>query len=158
VASGELVKHDALLANVFHLFRVLKRERLDQLREIVSQEQRMAEPAAMVTYRWLMAQASCPGVESRFGLPALYEYAAFLLNTMGGQGYLRRRTPRVAALAGFYALLILDQAIQKGINPHGVDPRPHIRSCRGLLKSQDLLFRDRYLAVLEEMEGRWQGR
>ena len=38
--------------------------------------------------------------------PALYDYAGFFFNTLGGQAYLRRRTPRVESLVCFYALQV----------------------------------------------------
>jgi hypothetical protein len=156
--SGELLKLESLLANVFHVFRALGAQRTERLREVLRREQALAEPVALITYRWLMAQAGCPDGEADISLPTLYEYAAFLLNSMGGQGYLRRRTPRMAALGHYYALVILDEAMRRGINHHGVDPRPHIQTCRALINGQGLLFEDRYLGVLQEIEGRWQGR
>lgn len=157
VGSGEMRQPGAVVANAFHLFRVLGRDRLRLLLEIISQEQALSEPMAMALYRWLAAQERCWKDTTGIRPSALNDYAAFLLNTLGGQGYLRRRSPRVAALATFYSLVILDSAAQAGSNPHGVDLRAHIAFCRELLNAQELVFRDRYLDILDAMETRWKG-
>jgi hypothetical protein len=146
-----------MLSNVFHLFRVVGAERLAILRDAARREDAHAEPVAMALYRWMASRESC----SRSGRTAirmepLYAYAAFLFQTMGGQAYLRRRPPRAEALAGFYSLLILDRAIENGHNPHGVDPRREIRRTRELLAAQPLVFGERYLTLLDQMEERWK--
>jgi hypothetical protein len=154
VASGESLTQEAVLSNAFHLFRVLGSSRMDLLREILLREEGLGEPAAMALYRWLVTREQCAGEAAFVTHKVLYDYAAYLLNTLGGQGYLRRRSPKLAGLSMFYALLVLDRGIQKGMDPYGIDIRPHIAICRGLLKSQELVFRDRYLVVLQEMEKR----
>lgn len=155
VASGELLRYESLLANVFHFFRVLGRDRVHLLREILSREQALAEPLAMALFGWLSTREQCEQKDLRIRFRTLYDYAAFFLNTVGGQVYLRRRSPKIAGLVSFYALVILDLALQKGINPHGVDIRPHIPHCRELLNRPDLIFKDQYLEILREMEKRW---
>lgn len=157
VASGEMRRPEAVVANAFHLFRVMGRERMGLLLEILSQEQALLEPMAMALYRWLATRAYCSKDPTRIRASAINDYAAFLLNTLGGQGYLRRRPPRVAALATFYALVIMDSAAQAGNNPYGLDLISHIAFCKELLRSQELVFKDRYLEVLTNMEARWGG-
>ena len=157
--ASELKSYPAMLANVFHLFRVVGRKRLEIPREILRQDADRIEPISMVAYRWLISRESCvsaDGAEVR--LEALYEYAAFLTQTLGGQAYLRRRSPRVEALTGFYALLILDQAVERKMNPHGIDLRPEIRRYRELMETQPLLFRDEYVEALDQMSSRWEKR
>jgi len=156
VASGEMRRPEAVVANAFHLFRLLGKERLGVLTQIMNQEQLLAEPAAMVIYRWLAAQERCWRDNPVASRSALEDYAAFFLNSLGGQGYLRRRSPAVAALTSFYSLVILEGAAREGRNPHGVDLRPHISFCRELLKSQNLVFKDRYLEILSGIEARWR--
>ncbi len=151
VASGESLAPEALLANTFHLFRVLGSSRMDLVRDMLIREEGLAEPGAMALYRWLVTREQCAGEGVLITSKVLYDYAAYLLNTLGGQGYLRRRSPKLAGLSMFYALVLLDQGIQKGVDPYGVDIRPHIAICRDLLRSQDLVFRDQYLSVLQEM-------
>jgi hypothetical protein len=158
VPSGETRQPQALLANAFHLFRAMGKERIDILREILNREESLCEPLAMVLYRWLAAQERCWKETSPIRSSILSDYAAYLLNTLGGQGYIRRRSPRMAALVTFYALITLDESMQKGMNPHGVDLRSHIALCRELLKTQELVFKDRYLEVLYRLEARWMTR
>jgi hypothetical protein len=155
VASGELLRFESVTANVFHLFRTLGKGRLLILREILVREGDLAEPIAMTIFRWLMARKRCGPPDNPMTRRLLYDYSSYLLNTLGGLGYIYRRPPRIAGLTTFYALVILDQAIQEGLNPHGVDPRPHIKRCRELISTQDLIFRDKYLEVLDELAKRW---
>jgi hypothetical protein len=158
VPSGETRQPQALLANAFHLFRNLGKDRMEILREILNREEAVSEPLAMALYRWLAAQERCWKETSPIRSSVLSDYAAYLLNTLGGQGYIRRRSPRVAALATFYALITLDESMQRGMNPHGVDLRTHVTLCRELLKTQELVFKDRYLEVLQQLEARWTNR
>ncbi len=155
--SSELRSYEAMLGNVFHLFRALGRERLRVLRQLLGEEQDLAEPLAMALYRWAISRESCsetaPG---RIRAPAMYAYAGFLFNTMGGQAYLRRRTPKTEALACFYALQVLQHAIVGGYNPQGFDPRTEIPRCRALVETQPLVFSDRYVALLDEISRAWE--
>lgn len=156
--SSELRSYDTLLRNVFHLFRVAGRERMQAVRRAL-EEQDLAEPAALALYRWAISHERCSGSDSHpVTEEALYAYAGFLFNTLGGQAYLRRRSPRVEALACFYGLQALDRAIQAGHNPEGLDPRPEISRCRDLIAVQGFVFSDQYVAELEEMSRRWKGR
>jgi len=157
--STELRSYETMLANVFHLFRTVGRQRLDLLREMARVEDDHAEPIALALYRWLASRESC----ARSGRTAiskepLYDYAGFVFGTMGGQAYLRRRSPKIEALVSFYALLLLDRAVEADYNPQGIDPRPEIRRTMALLEAQPLVFGDRYRTVLEEMRQRWAQR
>lgn len=156
VASGELRLPEAIVGNVFHLFRVAGKEPLGLLKSIMLQEQALAEPAAIVIYRYLVAQDRCWKENSISPRLALEDYAAFFLNTLGGQGYLRRLPPRLSGLAGFYALVILDEAVLAGRNPHGIDLRNHLAFYKGLIGSQEFIFKDRYLETLSNIEARWK--
>jgi hypothetical protein len=159
VTTAELRSYQTILANVFHVFRVLGRERIDLLRELSREEATLREPGAMALYRWLVSRESCArsGVPP-IDLPTLYEYATFLFQTMGGQAYLRRRTPESEALISFYALLIVDRAERQGHNPGGVDLRPEIRRTRALIDSSGLVFRERYAETLDGIARRWEER
>ena len=121
------------------------------LRRMLAEEQELAEPAALALYRWVISREDCgQGETAEIDQETLYEYGTFLFNTMGGQAYLRRRSPRVEALTCFYALQVLDRSIQAGNNPHGVDPRPEIGRCAALLQSQPFVFADEYVVELQE--------
>ena len=157
--SSELKSHSVMLANVFHAFRVLGRKRLGLLRNTLEGERNLAEPLAFALYRWLASRETCaPTGSNPVRFAALYNYAGFFFNTLGGQAYLRRRTPRVESLVCFYALQVVDRSVERGRNPHGLDPRPEIGRCLALVRSQDLLFADRYADELGRMARRWDER
>ena len=154
--SSELRSYDALLGNVFHLFRAVGRERMGALRRVVA-ERDLAEPAALALYRWAVHHRRCGPTEGpRIDTPALYAYSGFVFNTMGGQAYLRRRSPHVEALVCFYALEALDRAIAAGHNPEGLDPRREISRCRELVGSEAFVFAERYVERLDAMARRWE--
>jgi hypothetical protein len=155
--ASEIGSYDTIRRNVFHLFRVAGRDRLREARRALDEEE-LAEPAALAFYRWAITRSRCERPRSHpVRRESLYAYAGFLFNTLGGQAYLRRRSPRVEALACFYGLQVLDEAIRNGHNPQGLDPRPEIVRCRSLVGSQGLVFADRYVAELDAMAARWKG-
>ncbi|MCP3981922.1 MAG: hypothetical protein GY716_21680 [bacterium] len=157
VVSGELRDFASILANAFHLFRSVGRERLATLRSIADEESALVEPLALVGWRWLISREACdPG--SGVTNDTLYDYSAFLVQTLGGQAYLRRRPPNVEALVTFYALVALESAVERGHNPHGIDPRPEIRRARELIRDRPLVFGDRYLEWLDATDRRWESR
>jgi len=154
--ASELNRLESVLGNVFHIFRVLRGERMDLMRQMLREEESLAEPAAMALYRWLISREGCArSGRTEIRLEPLYDYAGFFFQTFGGQAYLRRRSPAVEALASFYALLIIDQALEQNHNPHGIDPRPEIDRTRQLLETRPFIFGERYLEILDEMERRW---
>jgi hypothetical protein len=156
--SSELRSYDTLLQNVFHLFRVAGRDGMEAARRALAEEA-LAEPAALALYRWAISHERCSASRSlTVKSETLYAYAGFLFNTLGGQAYLRRRSPRVEALACFYGLQVLERSIRSGHNPQGLDPRPEIPRCRALVASQDLVFADRYVTELDAMARRWEER
>ena len=159
VLESELASHASILSNVFHLFRVVGRERLALLGGAMADNEDLAEPMALALYRWAVSRESCArSGRSPVRQAVLYDYAGFLFQTLGGQAYLRRRSSGVEALATFYALLVLDRAQGAGLNRHGIDARPEIRRARSLLAGRPLVFRERYLAILDEMDRRWESR
>jgi hypothetical protein len=154
----ELGSHGTMLANVFHLFRVLGRERMDLLREVLREEPGLVEPGAMALYRWVTSRERCATNPGAIGLRPSFEYAGWMFTSLGGQAYLRRRPPAVEALACFYGVAVVDRATSEGLNSHGIDPRPEIERCAGLIRAQPLVFRDRYLTELDAIARRWESR
>ena len=152
---GELTRLDAVLANASHGYLILGRQRLERILRLIQEEPEMVEPMAMALFRWLRVRDRCGDPSDRGpGVHAQYDYAAFALNSLGGQAYLRRRPARIEALAGFYALLILDRSIEDGYNPYGLDPVREIRRYDQMLAGQDLLFGARYRAELRKLAAR----
>ncbi|MCP3987083.1 MAG: hypothetical protein GY723_22070 [bacterium] len=157
-SSAEMRDFDALLGNVFHLFRALGKERTQLFVSILQQEGAQVEALALAAYQWAITRQSCEGGPDALTPEVMTDYAGFLFNTMGGQAYLRRRMPQVEALTCFYGLELLDTAAREGRSRQGIDPRPEIPRCRALLASSPLLFSDRYTARLDEMALRWERR
>jgi hypothetical protein len=158
-AAGELRDLEVFLANVFHFFRVLGEDRIHLMRRALREEEALAEPLAFHLFRWAASRPRCgEGAERALSSPVLYDYGVFLLRTMGGQAYLRRRAPRVEALTTFYALVLLDDAVRRGHDPEGIDLLRDIRRCHQMLSEQDLVYRGRYLDVLDSMDARWSAR
>jgi hypothetical protein len=157
--TSELASYEALISNVFHVSRVLGRGRAERLRDLLRENDDVAEAMAFAAYRWLAARERCaPDGETAVGMASMYDYAGFLFETIGGQAYLRRRSPRIEALISFYALTVLDRAVESGHNPHGVDPRDDVERARRLFDAQDLLFVDEYRSELDSMAARWERR
>jgi len=153
--SLELQSYQTILGNVFHMFRVVGRERMGVMRRVLREEQDLAEPLALALYRWVVSRESCArSGNTPIRRDALYEYAGFLFQTMGGQAYLRRRPPRVEALASLYALLVIDQAERDGNNPLGFDVLTEVGRTRELVDAQAFVFGDQYLELLNDIEHR----
>ena len=152
---SELLSHGQMIENVFHLFRTLGRERVSALGRVLWEDQELAEPAGFVLARWLMSRAACAG-SGRTSLTrdALYDWSAYFLTTLGGQAYMRRRTPRTEGLVSLWSLVMLDQAQREHHDPAGVDLRPGIERTRALLAREPLVFREHYLALLDGMAER----
>jgi hypothetical protein len=82
----------------------------------------------------------------------MYEYAGFLLNTLGGRSYLLRRSPKVRALTTYYCVLALDRANDEELNSKGIDIRPYIKSSLMEIKNQiGLIYQKEYIAKLSEL-------
>lgn len=151
---GELRDLIDVRHSVAHLYRSLGEKRVVHLAEILALEPELLEPGALALYRWSAAGGTCdppaPGPRAR------YEYAAWLLRTIGGQAYLRRRAPRIEALATFYALRTLDASVESGFDPAGVDLTHDIARALDMIRVRDdLVFRDAYVDDLEAMRDRW---
>lgn len=146
----------AVHSNVTHLVRVLGARRTARLALLAARESARAEPLALSIYQWLQAGDSCAADVRPPSAAAQYDYAAFLLQTIGGQGYLRRRAPRIEALISFYTLLIADASISRGYDPQGLELLPEIARCRALIETQPLVFRDHYIELLDTMQRRWE--
>jgi len=85
----------AMRANIAHFVITLGPERLARVIDLSRSQSRMAEPLALNLYQWLRAGQRCPEGMRPPAENVQYDYAAFLLQTIGGQAYLRRRAPRI---------------------------------------------------------------
>ena len=91
-------------------------------------------------------------VQGRPSLEIMYEYAGYILNTLGGRSYLLRRDPKVRTLTTYYCVLILDRANDEELNPKGIDIRPYLRSSLMEIENHTgLVHQKEYLTKLKEL-------
>lgn len=149
-----------ILTNSAHFYRILGKNNLLLIKDILSHESDNLETVMADFYNWAEKEQTCdnaPSFALQLPLNSLYEYAGFFLNTLGGQSYLFRRESRTRMLIKYYAVLIIDQANEKGLNRHGIDIRLPLRSTIDEMQvSQNLEKRDAYLEKLLLMQAKYQ--
>jgi hypothetical protein len=146
-----------LLQNVTHFYRVLGKERIGIALDIIAHEQEIIEPAMAVLYAWLTTCNKASDVYNRPDIKVLYTYAGYFLDTLGGRSYLLRRDSKVRMLVNYYCLLLLDQANRQELNRFGIDIRPYIDYLfYDLTNQKGIMYRERYLSVLAELQNRYQ--
>lgn len=147
-----------VLKNAAHLFRILGIKDLSLLREIITNERSSLEQQLAALYTWSTLGKECKTnapLQIRLPLAKTYEYAAFFLNTLGGQSYLSRRDPTLRILTRYYSVLILDQANQQAINTYKLDLAYHLKSViRDITDSDFLENQASYLDTLKKIKVR----
>lgn len=156
VASGETDDLLALRSNITHLFRVMGKEDVSLVLDVLSHEEEQGiEDAMEALYEWGVRETRKKGGAVGAGRGDLYEYAVFFLNTVGGRGYLLRRESPVRILLTYYSIITIDRANTERKNYHGVDIQPYL----GLLIDdlewhQGLEQKDEYLARLKAIRAK----
>jgi hypothetical protein len=127
VPAGEGIDPRIIIRNIYHFFRVLDRNDLRLIREMIAHEEGSLEVNLEMLYRWLTLDESCPDPEGiRPPIKVVYQYAGFFLNTIGGRAYLFRRPSTLRLLVSYYSLLIVHKADKSGKNTYGIDIFPYI--------------------------------
>ena len=154
IPAGESADSTVLNSNIYHLFRVLDKRDIRLIREVIANESETLEMNVELFYRWLTLGDRCPDPESvRPPQEAVYYYAGFFLNTIGGRSYLFRRPMRLRLLGTYYSLLIVHEADKEGRNLYGIDPYPHITPlAKEIQLYPGFRFQQTYLEKLEELE------
>ncbi len=118
-----------LLKNTAHFFRILGKKNIFVLKGILDREKGSLEQILQTFYS-LSFYPDCLQKEYSLTLPpdALYDYAGFFLNTMGGRLYLFRRDSTSRMIVTYFAILIIDRANIEGDDRHGIDLIPAINS------------------------------
>ncbi len=152
--GGEAYRPSIIIENSFYFFRLLRKKRINIVREILKYEADMAEPLMGVLYYWMLNGRKCDGpLTSDSTLKMMYKYAAFFLNTLGGHSYLYRRDSKIRALTSFYANLVIHQANLKGLNEFGLDLRFFLPLLLDDIQSSgDLLYAEEYLETLSNLQ------
>jgi hypothetical protein len=119
--SAEVYRPSIIIENSYYFFRLLRREKMDIVREVLQYEADLAEPLMGILYYWLMSGRSCDmPPSSASNLDIMYRYAGFFLNTLGGHSYLYRRDSRISLLTIYYSILVVHEANSRGFNFTGI--------------------------------------
>ena len=153
--AGEGIDTDLITKNIFHLFRVMDRQDLRLVRDIIRNEVDTLELNMDLFYSWVMGEGRCPEQNgSRPSLDILYQYAGFFLNSIGGRAYLFRRSLEFRLLVSYYCLLIIHEADKRGKNSYGIDVVPFITPIADEISLfSDFYFQNDYLEKLDSLMG-----
>jgi hypothetical protein len=153
IIAGEMQSLYTMVRNVAHFYRAMGKKRVNATRQILQNESEIIESAMKTFYRWYTMDSG--GQAALAGRPSpeiMYEYAGYILNTLGGRSYLLRRSPKVRALTTYYCVLALDQANDEELNSKGIDIRPYIKSSLMEVKNQiGLIYQKEYITKLSEL-------
>jgi Tfp pilus assembly protein PilO len=158
LVTGEMRDFSSLISNVAHLYRVLGREQLELITEIMEHESEIMESVTATFFEWATSGDRCQDqVNGPPSLQVLYKYAGFFLNTLAGRSYLLRRNSKIRILTAYYSVLILDKANQETLNPYGIDIRPFIdASLYDVSNQRGLIHRKEYQGKLEAMRRHYE--
>lgn len=116
-----------ILRNTAHFFRVSGKKNILMMKGILDNEKGSIEKI-LASYYFLLTTPECSTTKYARGInkDALYEYACFFLNTMGGRLYLFRRDSLSRMVVTYYAILLVDQANTESNNRHGIALNPPV--------------------------------
>ncbi len=145
-----------VVKNSAHLYRILGGKDLSLLKDILTREQPTIEQRFASFYAWSTVGKGCldkSSIKIQLPLAKTYEYAAFFLNTLGGQSYLLRRDATVRVLARYYCVLILNQAVKQSINKYNISLPYHLGAVSKEISSSDFLENQAlYLETLQKIK------
>ena len=148
-----------VVKNTAHFFRVIGKDNITRLKTILDQEKPYLEDIFADYYA--LAESS-DGLQKNFSLRvppnALYEYAGFFLNTMGGRLYLFRRDPVTRMTVTYYGILIIDKANREANNRDGIQIKQAVDSLIADIEGggNQLRLKERYLDKLYELKEKYQ--
>ena len=153
IIVGEMDSLYNMVRNVAHFYRVMGKKRVLLSRQILQNESEVIEAVMQTFYKWFtMDDGGKSTLKGRPSMTAMYEYAGYILNTLGGRSYLLRRSPKVRTLTTYYCVMILDRANDEELNSRGIDIRPYIRSSLLEIKNQiGLIHQKEYITSLSEL-------
>jgi len=144
-----------VLKNAAHFFRILGPKDLSLLKNILTNEQPTLEQQLALLYAWSTVGKECQDsskIKIQLPIAKTYEYAAFFLNTLGGQSYLSRRDATLRVLTRYYCVLILNQATQQSINKYDISLPYHLKAVTKEIASSDFLENQAlYLDTLQKI-------
>ena len=145
VVSGEMNDLSLLRSNMAHFFRVVGRNDIRLVLDVLSHEREGIEDDMAILFDWGMREAQKEEGAVEADMNTLYEYSVFFLNTVGG----------IRMLLTYYAILILDRASELHLNRHGVDILPQLTLLSNdINRYEGLDHKEQYLARLKAIEKR----
>ena len=158
VVNNETDDLYTLLKNTAHFFRVLGKDNILALKGILDREGSSFENI-LKTFYTLTAYPEAIAKEYSLTLPedALYDYAGFFLNTMGGRLYLFRRDSTSRMAVSYYSILVIDNANDESYNQYGLDIRPPIDTLINEIENTGsrLLLKEEYLDTLYDLKEKY---
>ena len=153
IIVGEMDSLYNMVRNVAHFYRVMGKTRVLLTKQILQNESEVMETVMKTFYQWFtIDDGDRATLNGRPSMTAMYVYAGYILNTLGGRSYLLRRTPKIRALTTYYSVLILDRANNEELNSRGIDIRPYIKSSLLEIKNQiGLIHQREYITRLSEL-------
>ena len=148
-----------ILKNSAHFFRVLGKDNILLLKEILSREKDTIEKV-VANYALVIEHAEPLDNDLTLTIPdnAMYEYSCFFLNTMGGRLYLARRTSLSRMLVSYYALQFVDLANTQEKNIYGLNLQPSIDMLTADIETggNQLHYKESYLDTLYDLKEKYQ--
>lgn len=145
-----------VIKNASHFYRILGSKDLSLVRDIMEREQSSLEQQFANVFAISQGIEDCranSALNVELPLAKSYEYAAFFLNTLGGQSYLARRTSLVRTLIKYYSVLVIHQAVQQATNQHNINLSYHLNAITQEINSTDLLEKQaQYLDTLQKIQ------
>lgn len=159
IVSRETDDLFTILKNMAHFYRMLGKNDIILIKNILANEEDRLESVMSDFYQWTIIgqQYKSESLDITLPLKDLYEYASFFLNTLGGQSYLFRRDAKTRMLVKYYAILLIDRANTQSLNRHGIDIRFSVDSLlKEMETAQKLLYKNEYLGELYDLQEKYQ--
>ncbi len=147
-----------ILKNTAHFFRISGKDNILMMKGILDSENKTLEQI-LADYYLLVTDPECKHTPyGNIDKEALYEYACFFLNTMGGRLYLFRRDSLSRMVVTYYAILLVDQANIQNNNRYGISLRPVINMLISEMESGGSALNndELYLDTLYELKEKYQ--
>ena len=153
IVTGEMSSLYNIVRNVAHFYRVMGKKRVLLIKQMLQNESEVIESVMRTFYFWFTTDDNGQSrLQGRPSIENMYEYAGFILNTLGGRSYLLRRDPKVRTLTTYYCVLILDKANEEELNSKGIDIRPYIGSSLMEIENQTgFIHQKEYLTKLSKL-------
>lgn len=157
ILSGETSSLYSLFRNMAHFYRVLGKDRVYLIKDILKNETDILEPVMKTFYLWSTTTKDTPkNIKGRPTPKVLYEYAGYFLSTLAGRSYLLRRDSKIRILTSYYCVLLIDRANDEGLNANGIDIRPYIKFSINDISSQiGLLYQKQYISKLMDLSKKY---